>query len=265
MPRVSVSAAFDPLAFGASAAVSFALRVNPQAGLDPTPLAAIEVEYPRDLGLATSGLGTANCEPSRLQAFGEGVCPANSRMGSGSAIAVLPFGPGLVREQVTLGVFAAPSTDGYLPPSGARSRARTGRRIGGAFGSASTGKIANHPPPDHEPARDTERVDREHDRDTRGRPDLLRTSRLAPTSLPPARGRPSLQLPTWRVAGECGCPVPKWGSRAGANEGPLSPRTGLASSWRELLADLLGSQVGEHQDSRQRGADIPERQGRLID
>ena len=113
-PTAKVTAAFDPLAFGTSAAVSFALRLDSPPGTAPTPLAGIEVRYPRNLGLATSGLGLASCDPSRLEVFGETVCPADSRMGSGSAVAVLQFGSGLVRERVTLGVFAAASTDGYL-------------------------------------------------------------------------------------------------------------------------------------------------------
>ncbi|HXM87327.1 MAG TPA: hypothetical protein VN889_06805 [Solirubrobacteraceae bacterium] len=41
-------------------------------------------------------------------------CPANSKIGQGSALVEVPFGPSVVPENVDLSIYAAPSTDGRL-------------------------------------------------------------------------------------------------------------------------------------------------------
>jgi hypothetical protein len=108
-----MSAAFTPDRLGAATTVSFAFRVG-TAGRAPPPLSAVSIAYPRNLGLATSGLGLAACSPAQLEAQGPKSCPANSRMGSGTAQVELRFGPALVHETVTLTLLAGPSPDGYL-------------------------------------------------------------------------------------------------------------------------------------------------------
>jgi hypothetical protein len=94
--------------------VSFAVAIVPPAQGVPMPVSQIEVGYPESLGLATSGLGLAACEPSALEALGGEACPANSKMGQGSALVEVPFGPETVREAVAVVFYAAPSTDGRL-------------------------------------------------------------------------------------------------------------------------------------------------------
>ena len=74
----------------------------------------MNLAYPPNLGLATSGLGLASCAPSELESVGPEACPPNSRMGSGSATVELPLKVETVREKVSLEVFAGPSPDGYL-------------------------------------------------------------------------------------------------------------------------------------------------------
>ncbi len=74
----------------------------------------MQLAYPSNLGLATSGLGLASCPASELEAIGGEACPANSRMGYGSAIVELPLKVATVTERVSLEMFAAPSPDGYL-------------------------------------------------------------------------------------------------------------------------------------------------------
>jgi len=80
----------------------------------PAPLSKLELTFPENLGIATSGLGLASCEPALLQTFGGEACPPDSQMGSGSATVAVRFGPEVVPEQVTLGMYAAPSPDGYI-------------------------------------------------------------------------------------------------------------------------------------------------------
>lgn len=113
-PLARLSAAFHPDRLGAAAAVSFAVKIDPPGAGAPTALSTVEVGYPSDLGLATSGLGLQTCDPAALEREGAGVCPANSRMGGGSAVVEVPFGPEVVSETVTLSIFAAPSDDGYV-------------------------------------------------------------------------------------------------------------------------------------------------------
>ncbi len=113
-PSARLSAAFRPDRLGAPTTVSFAVSIDPPAGSAPPPLSGIEVSYPSDLGLATSGLGLAACEPSALELLGPAACPADSKMGEGSALVEVPFGPAMVEESASLEIYAAPSSDGYL-------------------------------------------------------------------------------------------------------------------------------------------------------
>ncbi len=108
-----MSAAFAPEHLGAATTLSFAFRVG-TPGKAPPPLGSVSIAYPRNLGLATSGLGLAACPVRRLKILGPASCPANSQMGSGTALIELQIGPTLVRERVTLSLLAGPSSDGYL-------------------------------------------------------------------------------------------------------------------------------------------------------
>ena len=80
----------------------------------PPPLTQIDFSYPDNLGFATSGLGLAECDPVQLQNLGSQACPPNSKMGGGSATVEVPFGTDLVKERVSLSLFAGPSPDGFV-------------------------------------------------------------------------------------------------------------------------------------------------------
>lgn len=113
-PSATLSAAFDPKRLGAATRITFSLGITRSSHKAPPPLSTVDLSYPNDLGFATSGLGLASCDGAALQVFGPSACPANSQMGSGTAIAEVAFGPELVAERVTLGLYAGPSPDGYL-------------------------------------------------------------------------------------------------------------------------------------------------------
>ncbi|HKH79262.1 MAG TPA: hypothetical protein VK272_04450 [Solirubrobacteraceae bacterium] len=113
-PAVVLTAAFSPDRLGAATAISFGVRIDPPAETGPVPLAGMEVSYPTNLGLATSGLGLEACDPGALEVEGPSACPPDSKMGRGSAVVEVPFGPNIVTESVTLDIYAAPSSDGYL-------------------------------------------------------------------------------------------------------------------------------------------------------
>jgi hypothetical protein len=108
-----MSVAVTPERLGAPTTISFGFQI----GLDDAynaPLTGVELAYPRNLGLATSGLGLVACSPAQLEALGPAGCPANSQMGYGNAVVHIRFGLEVVEEIVQLTLFAAPSPDGYL-------------------------------------------------------------------------------------------------------------------------------------------------------
>jgi hypothetical protein len=112
-PPAAVSAAFRPLVLGAATTVSFAVQID-AARSALMPVTSVEVRYPAELGLGTSQLGLEVCSPSVLHNAGPRACPADSKMGQGSGVIEVPFGPGVVHERVALSIFAAPSSDGYI-------------------------------------------------------------------------------------------------------------------------------------------------------
>jgi hypothetical protein len=113
-PPTALAASFNPKRLGAATTVTLAIKIDPPAQSIPAAVSTVELDFPSDLGLATSGLGLATCNPALLGEVGPDACPADSKMGSGDAIAAVAFGPSVVHEHVTLGLFASPSSDGYI-------------------------------------------------------------------------------------------------------------------------------------------------------
>lgn len=110
----SLSAAFTPERLGQPTAVSFAFTIRTPGGGVPPALSAVQIRYPAGLGIATSGLGVASCQPSRLEQSGPDGCPADSRMGSGQAQLRFAIGPQVFQEDASLALIAGPSPDGYV-------------------------------------------------------------------------------------------------------------------------------------------------------
>jgi hypothetical protein len=113
-PIGRLRAAFIPDRLGAPATVTFAVDIDPAPASGPIPLAGVEVTYPSNVDLATSGLGIEACDPAALESQGPTACPPDSKMGQGTAMVEVPFGPYIVHEKVNVEVFAAPSEDGYV-------------------------------------------------------------------------------------------------------------------------------------------------------
>jgi hypothetical protein len=110
----SIAAAFAPERLGAPTTVSLGFRIAAEAGQVPSPLTGVDFRYPADLGIATSGLGTASCPIARLEAQGPAICPPDSHMGSGSAAVEIPVGGEVETETASLALLAAPSQGGYV-------------------------------------------------------------------------------------------------------------------------------------------------------
>jgi hypothetical protein len=112
-PTARLSARLTPERLGAATTMSFGFQIEFGNG-PPALLHSVDLHFPANLGFATSGLGVASCEPQALETLGASACPADSIMGSGSALVEIPIGPEVVRETTELTLAAAPSSDGYL-------------------------------------------------------------------------------------------------------------------------------------------------------
>ncbi len=107
-----MSASLTPERLGAPTTISASFHISPGPGEFPV-LAGVALSFPANLGFLTSGLGLAACDPTLLAEQGPQACPANSHIGGGSAVALLPLS-GLIREPVQLSILAGPSSDGSL-------------------------------------------------------------------------------------------------------------------------------------------------------
>jgi hypothetical protein len=110
----SISTVFTPLRLGAPTTVSLGFQISAGPGQVPSPLTGVDFHYPSNLGIATSGLGTASCAVAELEAHGPSICPPNSRMGSGSAFVEIPVGGEVRTETASIGLVAGPSENGFI-------------------------------------------------------------------------------------------------------------------------------------------------------
>jgi hypothetical protein len=109
---VRLKATFRPEILGHGTTLGFDFRILAPHGHVPSPVIAIALRYPNDLGIELSGLGLDTCRQSTLDAFGLGACPPNSRMGSGAATVEIPVGPEIVRETAGVTIVRAPVKNG---------------------------------------------------------------------------------------------------------------------------------------------------------
>jgi hypothetical protein len=99
---------------GQSTSVAFDLAIDARPGHVPPPLTRLDLDYPSDLGLALSGLGLATCSRSTLEQIGPAGCPADSRMGQGSALAELQVGGEITTETAVVTIVRAPEEEGRI-------------------------------------------------------------------------------------------------------------------------------------------------------
>jgi hypothetical protein len=108
-----MTASLTPERLGAPTTISAGFRISSSQPRPPV-LSGVQLSFPKNLGFATSGLGLAACNPGLLEENGPEICPANSKLGSGSAIVEIPLSGFLHREAVQLTLLAGPSANGYL-------------------------------------------------------------------------------------------------------------------------------------------------------
>jgi hypothetical protein len=113
-PTVRLSAALTPEQLGAGTTIHFAFTVTGQTSRTPVPIREIDLLYPANLGIATSGLGLSTCSATTLEIEGPPGCPPNSVIGYGSALVEVPFGPETLQETTRTTTFMAPVQNGRL-------------------------------------------------------------------------------------------------------------------------------------------------------
>jgi hypothetical protein len=111
---VHLIASFSPDRAGASTTVSFGFTVSGSEGRVPSPLRSIDLHLPAGIGLARNTLGTAICEPVDLYEVGPQGCPPNSRVGYGSALAEIPYGPTIVDESASVYAYRGETEDEHI-------------------------------------------------------------------------------------------------------------------------------------------------------
>jgi hypothetical protein len=108
--KLNVSLA--PERLGAGTTITFRFAIDAPAGQLPSPLINVNLLYPGNFGLITSGLGLTTCSRTQLEAAS--ACPPNSLMGYGTALAVVPFGPELLSESAEITTWMGPIEQGHL-------------------------------------------------------------------------------------------------------------------------------------------------------
>lgn len=104
-----LQASFSPDRLGVSTTIKFGFQVATSEGLAPPPLTSIDLHMPAGMNYTTTTLGLAICSPTVLQNDGPKACPANSRLGYGSAFVEVPFGTGAGHELPEIQALMGPS------------------------------------------------------------------------------------------------------------------------------------------------------------
>lgn len=112
--QATLHASFTPNRLGTPTTITFAFQLAAGEGVAPPPLTHMNLRIPAGVNYTRTELGLAICQPEALQARGLAGCPANSRLGYGSAVVEVPFGAGNGHEIPEIQAVAGPSPNGNL-------------------------------------------------------------------------------------------------------------------------------------------------------
>ncbi|MHB1538898.1 MAG: hypothetical protein ACYCUM_11485 [Solirubrobacteraceae bacterium] len=112
--RASLHASFTPDRLAASTTIAFSFEVRSESGLAPPPLTGLDLHMPAGMNYVNTTLGLALCSRHTLEAKGAAGCPANSKLGSGSAEVEVPFGSGAGHELPAISAWMGPPTHGNM-------------------------------------------------------------------------------------------------------------------------------------------------------
>jgi hypothetical protein len=110
----TLHASFSPDRLAAPTTITFSFQLATPEGTAPPPLTRMDLRMPAGMNYTRTTLGLALCEPAALLAKGLAGCPANSRLGFGSARVEVPFGTGAGHEIPEIQALAGPSSTGNL-------------------------------------------------------------------------------------------------------------------------------------------------------
>lgn len=113
-PTAKLSAALYPERLGQGTTIIFGFTIATTTGQVPSPLTGLDLYYPTNLGIGTSGLGLETCSAATLEADGPEGCPSQSQMGYGKGLVEIPFGPEILRETTQTSIFMAHVHEGRL-------------------------------------------------------------------------------------------------------------------------------------------------------
>jgi hypothetical protein len=112
---VTLESSFNPDRLGARTTIEFEFQVHSTVPHQaPSPVIDVDLHLPAGLGLATSTLGLANCEPAALIVGGVSGCPANARIGFGSALVAVPAEGEPIEEEGSLTALVGPPNSEHL-------------------------------------------------------------------------------------------------------------------------------------------------------
>jgi hypothetical protein len=112
--EATLNASFSPDRLGTPTTITFGFHLATAEGAAPPPLTGIDLKMPAGMNYTTTTLGLAICQPSALVTRGLKGCPANSRLGYGSAVVEVPFGLGSGHEIPEVQALSGPSPKGNL-------------------------------------------------------------------------------------------------------------------------------------------------------
>ncbi len=113
-PSVKLRVGFDPDRAGARTTIELSLRISGPRGTTPVPVTSLDLRLPANMGIATTTLGQANCDPIDLVDGGLNGCSANARIGFGDATAGVPVGSQTVHEKASLNALMGPPIEDHL-------------------------------------------------------------------------------------------------------------------------------------------------------
>jgi hypothetical protein len=112
--RARLTAALSPERLGQGTTIVFDFTISTTTGAVPLPLTGLDLYYPANLGIGTSGLGLETCSDATLETEGAEGCPSQSQMGYGKALVEIPFGPDVLRETAQTSIFMAQLHEGHI-------------------------------------------------------------------------------------------------------------------------------------------------------
>lgn len=112
--HVVLRTSFSPERLGASTTIVYGFQITASNGQVPSPLTGIDLHLPAGMGLASSSLGLATCDPTVLQEQGAEGCPAEARLGYGHALVKVPSPDGVIEEAGTVEAVLGPPQGEHL-------------------------------------------------------------------------------------------------------------------------------------------------------